>query len=70
MLDGRIVRGGETMSVVGFDASRADLSPAFAEYLHSFAWLRDLAAAADRKAGAPVAERAVAAWLATSSATL
>ena len=64
ILDGRIVRGNETMPIVGFDANRADLSPAFSEHLQSFAWLRDLAAVADRKQGAPVAERAAAAWIA------
>ncbi len=38
--------------------------PAWRAWAHSFAWLRDLAAAADRPAGAAVAEPVVARWLA------
>ena len=38
--------------------------PAWRAWAHGFAWLRDLAAAADRTRGAPVAEPVVARWLA------
>lgn len=37
---------------------------AWREWVHGFTWLRDLAAASDRKKGAVVAELAVEAWLA------
>lgn len=63
MLDGRIVRGPESMDVAALDFARADLSRDFADHLQSFAWMRDLAAATGRDKGAPVAERAVATWL-------
>ena len=63
ILAGDIVRGRETMPVDRIEWGRGDLSPAFADSLQSFGWLRDLAAAAGRKEGAPVAERAVASWL-------
>ncbi len=38
--------------------------PAWRDWAHSFAWLRDLAAATERAAGAAVAEPIVARWLA------
>ncbi|MBB3983421.1 putative heparinase superfamily protein [Sphingobium fontiphilum] len=45
------------------DFSRIDLSPDFADYLHSFAWLRDLAAATTRDQGAAIAEHVMRRWL-------
>ncbi|ANI77754.1 MULTISPECIES: heparinase II/III family protein [Sphingobium] len=45
------------------DFERLALIPAFADYLHSFAWLRDLASAATREQGAPVAEAVLRKWL-------
>ena len=63
MLDGRIVRGPESMDLHALDFARGDLSRDFADHLQSFAWLRDLAAAAGRDKSAPIAERAVATWL-------
>jgi len=42
----------------------ASAPPAWRAWAHSFAWLRDLAAAADRPAGAAAAEPVVARWLA------
>jgi len=44
-------------------AGIARMSPPMERYVHSFAWLADLEAAAGREAGAPVAERILAAWL-------
>jgi uncharacterized heparinase superfamily protein len=44
------------------DFERLALIPAFADYLHSFAWLRDLASAT-REQGAPVAEAVLRKWL-------
>jgi uncharacterized heparinase superfamily protein len=37
--------------------------PAFVDYIHSFRWLRDLAAAGPREQLAPVAEKVMRAWL-------
>jgi uncharacterized heparinase superfamily protein len=50
----------------------ADLAvaPAFADYLHSFAWLRDLAATGSRADGAPIAEAMVRNWLAAHGETV
>ena len=45
------------------DFNRIDLSPDFADYLHSFAWLRDLAAATTRDQGAAIAEHVMRRWL-------
>lgn len=63
ILRGRIVHGSEEMPADRIDWTRTGLSPAFADELQSFAWLRDLAAATARKGGAPIAEGAVRAWL-------
>lgn len=46
------------------DFAQLDVPPAFADYLHSFAWLRDLAAAAPRAAAAPIAESVLRKWVA------
>ncbi len=45
------------------DFDKLDMMPAFADYLHSFAWLRDLATAASREQGAPIAEEVMRRWL-------
>ena len=42
---------------------KADLSRAFAEYLHSFAWLRDLSSVATRAQATPIAEDLMRRWL-------
>ena len=49
--------------ISALDFERLALIPAFADYLHSFAWLRDLASAATREQGAPVAEAVLRKWL-------
>jgi len=41
-----------------------ELSPAFQDYIHSFRWLRDLAAATSREQAAPIAESILRKWLA------
>lgn len=46
------------------------LPPAFADYLHSFAWLRDLAAVSTRAEAAPLAEAIVRQWLAAHGETV
>lgn len=54
---------GMKQSIEELDFNRIDLSPDFADYLHSFAWLRDLAAATTRDQGAAIAEHVMRRWL-------
>jgi uncharacterized heparinase superfamily protein len=65
MLLGSVVHGGESAAVDRVNFADPSLSPAFRDYLQSFAWLRDLAAAATRDRAARVAEMLVRRWLAT-----
>jgi len=68
LLDGRMVAGGES---IPFEAlERGGYSPAFTEHWQSFAWLRDLAAAVERRGAAPVAEKLMRQWLATHARTV
>jgi uncharacterized heparinase superfamily protein len=63
LLAGRFVSGGEVVELSGLNWSSIDpASPVGAE-LHGFAWLRDLAAAATREKGAPLAEDLAGRWL-------
>lgn len=64
LLNGRIALRGEGRDIADLDFARPDFSPAMAEYLHSFAWLRDLSSVTTRAVGAPIAERLARAWLA------
>lgn len=52
------------------DFAELNVAPAFADYLHSFAWLRDLAATGSRADGAPIAEAMVRGWLAAHGETV
>lgn len=52
------------------DFADLNVAPAFADYLHSFAWLRDLAATGSRADGAPIAEAMVRGWLAAHGETV
>jgi uncharacterized heparinase superfamily protein len=61
LLEGRMLHSGESVAIDAL--GRGGFSPAFADYLHSFAWLRDLAAATARRDGAPVAEDLMRRWL-------
>lgn len=61
LLDGRMLHAGESVAIDAL--GRGGYSPAFADHLHSFAWLRDLAAAAARREGRPVAEALMRRWL-------
>nr|WP_299597348.1 heparinase II/III family protein [Sphingomonas bacterium] len=65
ILGGRIVHGGETLDLEKLDFSSTPMSPAMADHMQSFGWLRDLAAAAPRERAAPVAELILRNWLAT-----
>ena len=64
LLDGRLVFRGEERGQAGLDFRALDVSAAFAEHLHSFAWLRDLSTVATRVGGAPIAEDLMMRWLA------
>jgi uncharacterized heparinase superfamily protein len=63
LLLGNLVHGRETYSLERIDFTDPRFSAATANYLQSFAWLRDLAAAATREKGAPLAEHLVQRWL-------
>ena len=56
---------GETLACDIIDFTESNLSPAFTNYIHQFAWLRDLAAAAPRAEAAPIAEALTRKWLAS-----
>ena len=70
LLDGRMRHRGEERGFDLLDLARPDWSSAFGEYLHSFAWLRDLSTVATRAQGAPVAELLTRRWLAAHSASV
>ena len=70
MLLGSIIHGDESVSIEQLNFNHPSLSPAFRDYLQSFAWLRDLAAAATRERGARVAERLTRKWLASYGAQI
>ncbi|GAA0861103.1 heparinase II/III family protein [Sphingopyxis soli] len=61
---GHFLHRGLKLSLGNLDFAALDVSPPFADYLHSFAWLRDLAATGTRADGAPIAEAVVRHWLA------
>jgi uncharacterized heparinase superfamily protein len=63
MLDGKIEWHGEAVPVEDYDFSGEGVSPAFADYMQSFAWLRDLAIAGPRAQAAPIAEMLTKKWL-------
>ena len=45
------------------DFHALDVTPPFADYIHSFAWLRDLASVAPRVDAAPIAENVLRKWV-------
>lgn len=55
---------GESLPVESLTFEETQLSPTFTNYLHQFAWLRDLASAGARSDTAPVAEALMRTWLA------
>lgn len=68
LLDGKMVVAGEA---IPFEAlERGGFSRAFTEHWQSFAWLRDLAAAVERRGAAPVAEKLMRQWLAAHARTV
>ncbi|MBR0553031.1 heparinase II/III family protein [Sphingomonadaceae bacterium LXI357] len=64
LLDGMLRYRGETRNLSGLDLDKPTYSAAFAEYLHSFAWLRDLSSVATRATAAPIAEAIMRQWVA------
>jgi uncharacterized heparinase superfamily protein len=63
LLAGRFVLGGEAVELSGLDWVALDPSTPLGAELHGFGWLRDLAAAATRDRGAPLAEDLAGRWL-------
>jgi uncharacterized heparinase superfamily protein len=65
ILAGRLTFRGETQVIADLDFGRPLWGAAFGEYLHGFAWLRDLSTVAPLAQAAPIAMRLTATWLAT-----
>jgi uncharacterized heparinase superfamily protein len=63
ILGGRILYGHHAISLSKLDFQDDSLAEPLLDHLHSFTWLRDLAAAATRGKGAPLAEKLVQKWL-------
>ncbi len=68
LMRGMLSYRGERRTVDLIDLAAPDFSRRFADHLHSFAWLRDLATVAPRAQAAPVAEELMRAWLAAHAA--
>ncbi|HEX8556160.1 MAG TPA: heparinase II/III family protein [Sphingomonas sp.] len=64
LLAGNLTFRGETRALDAIDLTRPDWTPAFADHLHGFAWLRDLSTVATRVQAVPIAEYLMAHWLA------
>ena len=67
LMEGQFVAGTHEVPVEGLDGTDPSLPAEVCERLHSFAWLRDLAAAATHERGHHVAETLTRAWLAAHS---
>ena len=63
LLGGQIGYRGDSVSLMTLESGRTAMSKPLSTYFQSFAWLRDLAAAAPRQQAAPVAELLMAKWL-------
>ncbi len=63
LLQGFILWRGEKLAIRELDFGKLTGSPGLIDYLHSFAWLRDLSTACTREHGAPVAEAIMSRWL-------
>jgi uncharacterized heparinase superfamily protein len=70
ILRGRFLHRGTQYGVDALDFRSGDLPRDFLDYVHSFEWLRDLAAAATRERSAKVAEKIVHKWLAAHADAL
>jgi uncharacterized heparinase superfamily protein len=67
---GSLVHGSESHSADTLDFNDARFSTEYSDYLQSFAWLRDLAAATTRERGGRLAEQLVAKWVDTHAAQI
>lgn len=63
LLDGKLSFGGENHAIDALDLAKPNWSKPFGDYLHSFAWLRDLSTVTTRAGAAPVAEALMRKWL-------
>jgi uncharacterized heparinase superfamily protein len=71
LMKGALLHRGDRIPVDRIDFGRTgDMPRDLADRLHSFAWLRDLAAAATRERAAKRAERIVQAWLAAHGSAI
>ncbi|MBU6251813.1 MAG: heparinase II/III family protein [Alphaproteobacteria bacterium] len=70
ILRGSIYWQGTAQEVAACTFTEQNWSPSFARHMHSFAWLRDLAALNDRERVAPLAEQLMRTWLAAHSETV
>lgn len=60
---GHFLFRGLKLPIAQLDFANLNIPPSFADYIHSFAWLRDLAAAGGRADVAPIAEGLQRRWL-------
>ncbi|WP_420144454.1 heparinase II/III family protein [Sphingobium sp.] len=60
---GYFLMRGQKLPIDTLDFTRLSIGQSFADYLHSFRWLRDLAGSASREQGAPIAESVMRKWL-------
>jgi uncharacterized heparinase superfamily protein len=67
---GHFLHRGLKLSLGDLDFAALEVAPTFADYLHSFAWLRDLAASGSRADGVPIAEAVVRHWLGVHGETV
>ena len=67
---GHFLHRGLKLPLGELDFAALTVALTFADYLHSFAWLRDLAATGTRADGAPIAEAVVRHWLGTHGETV
>jgi len=65
LLLGSLLHGNESHDVSTLSFNDPRFSPQCSDYVQSFAWLRDLAAAATREKAAPIAEKLTRQWLET-----
>jgi uncharacterized heparinase superfamily protein len=63
ILKGSLAHGAAAVAIEGLDFADPALPRDFSDYLQSFEWLRDLAAAATRERSAKLAEKIVHKWL-------
>jgi uncharacterized heparinase superfamily protein len=67
ILRGRFLHRGEAVEIDSLDFADPALPRDFSDYLQSFEWLRDLAAAATRERAAKAAEKVMIRWLAADA---